>query len=356
MLKINSPKIPVGLLFLIFYSCFYCVGCATYLPAAPQASVEYFKGLIDRNESVYFHENDRYLIGINKEGGNDYSGSWESVWNSWLYLTDSKGGNFVLLSVYPPFAPALAGRGQFLRKTFISPDEKVYCEYDSDPVPGNENLYLRMDLDGSDKVVIGTNQFYMAYFEKFVTPSSEFKQAFTGFLENKQYSEAEQLRQERLGKINSVLDGAIYQNAFLTGEAKRRYENLVKEKDRLERIVGLEDPALSRLREKFIATINQDQYDEANKIYELIGKMERKYKGEPEAVVSSTTAQTQSAQSGTFPEKIVIQHDEAPSAGKQMRSLATTAAALDGGMTPEQAQGWTALFGLGDFIDATGGP
>lgn len=328
-------------------------GCATTLPEAPKMTSEICRSVADKSMDYFpgslgtillYKDDKNALIGVNDSGWHDKGWYGSFFYNSCLYLSDIDGKNYHLVTKEPKDAPAIYDGSCLLQKAYIYQDN-IYVEY-------NDRRYYKINKDGTGQESINVNEFYRFSISAFIPARVDFLKELTSALANKNYEKAESLRLYRIEKINWYLEKYIDDSSKLSGESKISHEMLLKEKEKLKNIVGLSDPALCQLREKYIAAINNDKYDDATKIFDLIERMERKYKPEPAQDIPQTVQFVQGEQP-QLPQKIIVEHQEAPSTGKQMRALSTMAAGLDGGMTPKARNAWTSLFGLGDFIDAS---
>lgn len=351
-MKNITNKIKKGIIGISLLCLAGLAGCVTIMPTAPSLTEEYCKSVVQKNgPEILYKDTNKILIGINSQGYDNNSGTMVYWWNYWLYTADSDGTNWRLLDKFPSEAPSYGSSG-YIRKAFIASDQKIYFEYSYDDKPESERWYVKINLDGTERFKISFNDFYFLHMEFVVSAVSDFMAGFLETLAAKEYDKAENLRLEMIANLTSYMEKYMDKNSYFKGNTKYRYDILKKAKARLEGIVGLSDPALCRLREKFIAAIDNDKIDDANRIYDLIEKMEAKYKSVP---VQLSVQQNQSVpvESAQQSQKIIVQHQDAPSVGKQMRALGTMASGLEGGMTPQQQNGWMTLFGLGDFIDAS---
>ncbi|MCK9602957.1 MAG: hypothetical protein M0R66_01040 [Candidatus Omnitrophica bacterium] len=349
------------LLFLVLFS---VIGCMTIRPTAPTLTSEICKDVAAKNiddfprsvgAQLLYKDDKNVLIGVNDYGFDNNGGYGAHFYNFWLYLSDINGENYHLVTKEPKNAPTLYEGSYLLRKAYIYKD-KIFVEYNILPYvnPDDDTArgYYTINKDGTDQERIDINEFYRYSMDIYLPPRADFIKELASALANKEYEKAEDLRLYRLGKINWYIDKYVYNASEFSGETKIKYAMLLKEKEKLENIFGLSDPVLFQLREKYIAAINNEKYDDATKIFDLIERMEKKYKPEP-AQDTPQVVQVMPEEQSQMPQKIIVEHQEAPSVGKQMRSLSTMAAGLDGGMTPKAQNAWMSLIGFGDFVDAS---
>jgi len=334
-------------------------GCATTLPEVPKMTSEICRATAEKNvttvragTTLFYKDDKNILFGVNNFGNGN--AIWNpGCYNFWLYIADINGENCHLVTKKPEDAPSVKG-DYMLEKAYLYKD-KIHVEYNSDwstKHVGHCIGYYKVNKDGTGEQDIDVNEFYRFSVSAFIPARAEFLKELISALATKDYEKAESLRSDRVGRIKWYLEEYIRDSSELSGERKTSHEMLLKEKEKLENIVGLSDPALCQLREKYIAAINNDKYDDATKIFDLIERMEKKYKPELAQEIHQTVQVVQEEQS-QLPQKIIVEHQEAPSVGKQMRALSTMAAGLDGGITPKAQNAWMGLFGLGDFIDAS---
>lgn len=298
----------------------------------------------------------RSLFLIKKEGRYSKTFNWSPVFynteKNWLYLGDESIKNWKLVSVFPE-SGSESSASAHLEKAFIAVNRKICCWIDrrtAEKYPYDFAVFLSMNSDGTGQEEIDRDKFYALYMER-IPSVYVFMKELTQTLASGEYTRAENMRLKRIDEIKNVLK-FVDSPELLNTEVRYQHDMLVKEQARLENIVGLSDPALCQLREKYIAAINNDKYDDATKIFDLIERMEKKYKPAPIQDVPQTVQVVQGEQP-QLPQKIIVEHQEAPSVGKQMRALSTMAVGLDGGITPKAQNAWMGLFGLGDFIDAS---